>query len=175
MLITRSLFGVYFYVISKAYKGVTVVILDASVDYASRMRHLMDKLGIRVLDWWISGRGWEKKWNNLKPDFSIVDNQMPHRDGLRIVQRMRAYKPEALIMFTHSYQGLIANAIEFNALKAGAATAMEKPFSDEQFLLRVENILSLFPPRKRLQMKKSMSHEEIQAMKSVSDKRETKS
>ena len=131
-------------------------IFEASVDEASMFRHLLEKRGVMVKEWFRKGNGWLQKWLDLKPDITIVDLQLPEVDGMHCVQKMRLYKPEALLIFTHSYTGNLANVIEFNAIKVGANTVLDKPFSEARFMAHLDSAMELFVPRKKLQFKKAL-------------------
>jgi two-component system chemotaxis response regulator CheY len=67
-----------------------------------------------------------KKLENLKqtPEFVLLDHRMPHGDGLEVTKKLISKNPELKIILM---SGDVS--IEDEALNAGAAKFIKKPFS----------------------------------------------
>jgi len=72
--------------------------------------------------------GLEQFGDGSAHDLVLLDQRMPGMEGLEVLQRMRAIKPDARIIMITAY-GTIDLAIE--AMKAGAADFLRKPFTTD--------------------------------------------
>ena len=74
------------------------------------------------------------------PDIMLIDASMPQVDGLTLIRRLREDEQTAgiaLILFTaHGHRDM-----EVDAFRAGADHYLEKPFTADQLLSRVERVL----------------------------------
>lgn len=80
----------------------------------------------------------------LRPDLVITDQQMPNLAGLDLLRRLRSDLPEVPVILITS-EGSEALAVE--AMRAGAADYLTKPFDPEVLLESVRRALSV--PRAR--------------------------
>ncbi len=70
-------------------------------------------------------------------DVVISDIKMPGMDGLELLTRIKAIKPETQVMLMTAY-GSVESAVE--AMKKGAYDYITKPFKIDEMLLRLERI-----------------------------------
>lgn len=80
-----------------------------------------------------------------KPDICLLDVMLPNLDGFSIAKRMQLECPGLPIIFI-SAKNQTKDIIE--GFKSGGNDYLKKPFSLEELLLRIENILTLKRGRK---------------------------
>ena len=80
-------------------------------------------------------------------DLVITDLKMAHMDGLEVLQRARALSPDSEVMVITAF-GTIEEAVA--AMKHGAVDFITKPFSPEEFGVKVDRILNDLAERMRL-------------------------
>ncbi|HVI46419.1 MAG TPA: response regulator transcription factor [Chitinophaga sp.] len=81
--------------------------------------------------------GW-RLYSELKPDVCVIDIMMPKKDGLTLVQEIRAMDTRTPLIF------LTAKSEIQDVLKgfhAGADDYIKKPFSMEELILRIHALL----------------------------------
>jgi signal transduction histidine kinase len=77
---------------------------------------------------------------SLKPSVVLLDYMMPQIDGLETLRKIRSSYPETyVIMFTGKGNEEIAVAL----MKAGASDYILKPFSNQNLVERIENVLKI--------------------------------
>ena len=74
----------------------------------------------------------------LKPDVVTLDVEMPDMDGLDVIKRFKREKPDTEVMVITGYSS-VPSAVE--AIKGGAKDYLAKPFTEEEFMERIENVL----------------------------------
>ncbi len=81
------------------------------------------------------------------PDLVITDLKMAHVDGMDVLRHVKRASPETEVLVITGY-GTIEKAVE--AMKLGAADFLTKPFSPEEFGVKVDRLLSQREERSRL-------------------------
>jgi len=77
---------------------------------------------------------------SLKPSLALLDYMMPGIDGLEALKKIRSGHPDTyVIMFT----GKGSEEIAVELMKAGASDYMLKPFSNQNLIDRIENVLRI--------------------------------
>lgn len=74
-----------------------------------------------------------------RPDLVLTDIRMPGRDGLDVLQQVRAAGPDAPPVIVLTAFGSVEQAVE--AMKAGAFSYLLKPFKRDELRLTVEQAL----------------------------------
>jgi two-component system response regulator HydG len=82
-----------------------------------------------------------------RADLVITDLRMARVDGMQVLQRVRERSPETDVLVITGY-GTVETAVE--AMKNGATDFITKPFSWEEFAVKVERILKDREERERL-------------------------
>jgi len=80
-----------------------------------------------------------KEYNRLKPHLSILDIMLPKKDGYALGSELKSINPQTPIIF------LTARSMETDRVKGfqvGADDYITKPFSNQEFLLRVRALLN---------------------------------
>jgi two-component system, NtrC family, response regulator HydG len=80
-------------------------------------------------------------------DIVITDLKMAHMDGMEVLRLVRERSPETEVLVMTAY-GTIEKAVE--AMKIGAADFLTKPFSSEEFAVKVERLVRDREERERL-------------------------
>jgi len=97
----------------------------------------------------LESRGFEARWStdgkkgydefiNFSPDLSVLDVNMPEKDGFELAKEIRAANRKAPIIF------LTAKSMKEDVVKGfklGADDYIKKPFSMEELILRINAIL----------------------------------
>lgn len=73
-----------------------------------------------------------------KPDVCILDIMLPHKDGLTIADEIRERDQEVPIIFL-SAKSQTADVV--NGFKMGGNDYIRKPFSVEELIVRIDNVL----------------------------------
>ncbi|RAJ81886.1 DNA-binding response OmpR family regulator [Chitinophaga dinghuensis] len=77
-------------------------------------------------------------YRNYKPDVCVVDIMMPKKDGITLVQEIRATDSKTPLLFLTA-KGEIQDVIK--GFHAGADDYIKKPFSMEELILRIHALL----------------------------------
>lgn len=86
------------------------------------------------------GRDAVNEFNKFQPVLCLLDIMLPHRDGYTLAQDIRRINPEIPIIF------LTAKAQTEDVLKgfhSGGNDYVRKPFSMEELIVRIHNLLQL--------------------------------
>jgi DNA-binding response OmpR family regulator len=78
------------------------------------------------------------QFNNHPYDLCVLDVMMPKKDGFELALDIRKVNQEVPIVFLTA-KGMLADKVK--GFKSGADDYITKPFSNEEFLLRIEAIL----------------------------------
>jgi CheY-like chemotaxis protein len=116
----------------------TVLVVDDS-GFARRMlRRMLEEGGFRVEE---ANGGLEamEKYQVAKPDVVLLDIVMGEMGGFEVLEKLRQLDPKvAVVMATADIQTMTKN----EALVAGAAGLVNKPFKPEEVLDEVRRITS---------------------------------
>ncbi len=80
--------------------------------------------------------------HDLNPRLVITDNQMPNLTGLELAQRIGRDLPQIPVIMMSSES---TKALVLEAMRAGAADFLSKPFEPEQMLAAIERALARAP------------------------------
>jgi two-component system response regulator AtoC len=83
------------------------------------------------------------------PEVVFVDNKLPGMQGLEVIMKLKSLDDETAIVFMTAY-GSIETAV--NAMKAGAAEYINKPFSFEEIDVILESIKAKIKISKEIQL-----------------------
>ncbi|HZH66845.1 MAG TPA: response regulator transcription factor [Flavisolibacter sp.] len=83
-----------------------------------------------------------QKFTEVKPDVCILDIMLPHKDGFAIADEIRDKDSDVPIIFLSAKS---ATADVVSGFKTGANDYIRKPFSIEELIARIENVLRIKP------------------------------
>ena len=113
-----------------------VLIVEDEPDIRKVLRVLLETEAYRIIEAESMVRG-EIETRSHKPDLLIVDLGLPDGDGVKLIQRIRAWSPVPIVVVS-------ARSMEeqkIAALDAGADDFVTKPFSAPELLARVRAAL----------------------------------
>ncbi|MFJ1258197.1 response regulator transcription factor [Cupriavidus sp. CuC1] len=120
-----------------------VAIVDDDESVGRAIKRLLRSIGMQA-DAFASGEAFLEHVSSLpsyRPDCVILDIQMPGLNGLEVQQRLAGSGMP--VIFITAYDDI---AVREQALAAGAAAYLRKPFNDELFVMTVRSALGLGPP-----------------------------
>lgn len=124
-----------------------VLIIDDHDSMREGLELLLRRRGHRTLSADSGERGLELLAES-GGDLVITDLKMAHVDGIQVLRRVREGFPDTEVLVITGY-GTIEKAVE--AMKLGAADFITKPFSSEEFAVKVDRLLQDRDERLRLQ------------------------
>jgi UDP-3-O-[3-hydroxymyristoyl] N-acetylglucosamine deacetylase len=116
----------------------TVLVVDDEERIRSSLRGLLSDEGFRVVDTG-NAPGVMEIVAREKPAVVLLDIWMPELDGLELLRRIKAEKPEVHVIMISGHAN-IQNAVA--ATRLGAADFIEKPFSAGGLLTSLERVLA---------------------------------
>src|SRR5215213_3956435 len=79
-----------------------------------------------------------QKFEMAKPDVCVLDVMLPNKDGFSIADEIRAKDPDVPIIFLTAKSD-VSDVV--NGFKTGGNDYIRKPFSMEELIVRIENVL----------------------------------
>jgi len=125
-----------------------VLIIDDHDSMREGLELLLRKRGHRTLSAGSGKGGLEALAENGGVDLVITDLKMSRVDGMEVLRRVKELHPGTDVLLITGY-GTIEGAVE--AMKLGAVDFITKPFSSEEFAMKIERILQARTERERLQ------------------------
>ena len=109
----------------------TVLIVDDAAFMRMMLKDILTKNGFTVVGEAENGAVAVAKYQELKPDLTIMDITMPEMDGLQAVKEIRKIDNQARIIMC-SAMGQQAMVIE--AIQSGAKDFVVKPFQPDRVI-----------------------------------------
>ncbi len=81
-----------------------------------------------------------KRFKAVNPDVCLLDIMLPHKDGFTIADEIRAVNSTVPIIFLSAKSEVTDVVMGF---KSGANDYIRKPYSMEELIVRIENVLKL--------------------------------
>ena len=109
----------------------TVFLVDDEPVLHELYREVLSVNGFEVIAQALNGEEALKVYKDLdvKPDIVILDHRMPKGDGLFVMGEILSLDPEANIIFASA-----DTSVREKALRIGALSFLEKPFSIEDLI-----------------------------------------
>jgi len=101
-------------------------------------------------------------------DLVITDLKMTRMDGLAVLREVKERAPDTEVMVITGY-GTVEKAVE--AMKLGAADFITKPFSSEEFAVKVDRLLVIREERERLRRENTVLRVENVCLKEDAETR----
>lgn len=83
-----------------------------------------------------------QQFEKTRPDVCVLDIMLPHKDGFAIADEIRDIDTQVPIIFL-SAKSQTSDVV--NGFKIGANDYIRKPFSIEELIVRIENVLKIKP------------------------------
>src|SRR3954463_5480956 len=115
----------------------TILVIDDEPNILTTVRRSLELEGYQVV---VAGGGAAGLAKLVEHDIDMVllDVMMPGETGLEVLPKLRAAKPETIVVMM-SGNATIETAVQ--ATKAGAHDFIEKPLSGDKLLITVQNAL----------------------------------
>ena len=124
-----------------------ILIIDDHDSMREGLELLLRRRGHRVL----AASGGQEGLDTLAEDGAdlvITDLKMAKVDGIEVLRKVKETSPETEVLVITAF-GTIEKAVE--AMKLGAADFLSKPFSSEEFAVKVERLVNERAARKELE------------------------
>lgn len=92
------------------------------------------------------------------PDIVFVDNKLPGIQGLEVILKLKELDDEAIIVFMTAY-GSVQTAVQ--AMKNGALEYINKPFSNDEIHMIIENIKNNLDITNEIQLIRRQQREKV--------------
>ena len=114
-----------------------ILVVDDQVDFTLQIKARLEKEGYEVH---VSGSGRDAIRQLTEGRFNLIlsDMRMPQMDGLEFLKEVKSKYHDTGFIFMTAY-GSIESAVE--AIKRGADDYITKPFSPEELILVIKNLL----------------------------------
>jgi DNA-binding response OmpR family regulator len=113
-----------------------LLVVEDDKDIALALRLLLDRSGYAV-DHAGDGRTGLRMVHELHPDLLVLDIGLPVMDGWQVLERVRDISDLPILLLTAHGQ----DADKVRGLRGGADDYLTKPFTNSEFLARVEALL----------------------------------
>ncbi len=116
-----------------------ILVVDDEITIRSIIRYFLEAEGFTVYEVG-NGDEVEAMIAETRPDLVLLDYHMPGKDGIEVLAEMRqciSTKSLPVIMLTANFE----KEVKLEGLKNGANDFLNKPFEEDELLLRVCNIL----------------------------------
>lgn len=117
-----------------------VLMVEDEEDIALIVRYLLERNGFTVEHLADGRAGLERIQSGPAPDLVLMDFMLPFRDGLELVERLRAL-PEWTSVPVLMLTAKAREADIVRALEIGADDYVTKPFQPEELLARIRRLL----------------------------------
>lgn len=120
--------------------GKTILVIDDDTAVRQTVRAILERAGylVREAD---DGEQGMKLYRDARADLVITDLFMPQQDGIETIQQLRAEFPGARILAVSGGASLGAEGPLIDALMLGADETLAKPFSKDELLQRVRELI----------------------------------
>lgn len=118
------------------------ILLEHSFEWASVAKTALHKEGIEVICWNQSGVGWFDTYKDNKPNIFIIDYLLSKRDAFECIRKLRELQSKPYIVFTHAFYGTQATYYETRALRLGADSVVQKPYTPQRMNASLKRYLA---------------------------------
>lgn len=116
----------------------SVLVTDDTLYARLELRHILSTFGYQVVGEAKNGLEAVERYRELRPDLVTMDVSMPEMDGVAAVKRIRDLDPSATILMCTS---MGQRSLVLEALNAGAADFVTKPFRERHVIHRVRKLI----------------------------------
>jgi DNA-binding response OmpR family regulator len=118
-----------------------ILLIDDNESLRTSLRRTLVRAGHDVTD--VPGADAAlREYRRERPDLVITDIVMPDKEGLETIRELRKLDPNAKIIAMSGVAEGRAHPYLTLALRLGASSALEKPFSREEVLTAIAEVLT---------------------------------
>jgi len=118
--------------------GKTVMLVDDAAFMRMMLKDILVKNGYDVIGEAANGLQAIEKYNELKPDLTILDITMPEMDGIQAAKGIRQADGNASIIMCSA---MGQQAMVVDAIQAGARDFIVKPFQADRVIDAVKKVI----------------------------------
>ena len=118
--------------------GSRILIVDDAAFMRMMIKDILTKNGFEVVGEAENGAKAVEKYQELRPDLTMMDITMPEMDGISAVKQIKKIDPAAKVIMC-SAMGQQAMVIE--AIQSGARDFIVKPFQPDRVLEAVRKVI----------------------------------
>ncbi len=116
----------------------SVLVTDDTLYCRLELRNILSSRGYQIVGEAKNGLEAVERFKELRPDLVTMDVVMPEMDGVAAVRQIRMIDPDAtILMCTTTGQ----RSLVMEALNAGAADFVTKPFQDRSVIRSVRKLI----------------------------------
>ena len=116
-----------------------ILIMEDDSSVAQGLQMVLEEGGYGV-DWAMSGQSALDNMRSKDFDLMVADLRLPDMDGMEVIRQMKDERPETEVIVITGYASP-SSAVE--AMKTGVVDYLPKPFSEEEFISKVEKALEV--------------------------------
>lgn len=116
---------------------IRLLLIEDETILAGVVKETLEMKGFEVAHAVNGVQGWEL-YRSFRPDICVIDIMMPKKDGISLVQEIRAIDTVTPLVFLTA-RGEIQDVLK--GFQAGADDYMKKPFSMEELIMRIHALL----------------------------------
>ena len=116
----------------------TVLVVDDSALMRDMIKVMLSEADYEIVGEASDGQQAYEKYKRLKPDLTVMDIVMNHVDGIRSLEMIREYDPNAAVVMCSSMD---QESYVMQALRLGAKEFIVKPFARDDVLGAVSRAL----------------------------------
>lgn len=117
-----------------------ILVVDDEQAICSGCSMILSDLGHKVDSCMTCGEGIEKIMKK-KYDLVLLDLKLPDQDGQGLLKSVKSDNSSRIIVMS----GYATVQCAVNSMKLGAVDFLQKPFTEEQLLTAVNNVVELYP------------------------------
>ncbi|HVL67721.1 MAG TPA: HD domain-containing phosphohydrolase [Vicinamibacterales bacterium] len=117
-----------------------ILIVDDEAANVQLLRRLLERAGFSRIESTTDSREAIARYVEFRPDLILLDLHMPHMDGLAIMEELNQIA-EATYLPILMLTGDVTEEARQEALSRGAKDFLQKPFSNDEVLLRIGTLL----------------------------------
>ena len=114
-----------------------VMLVDDAAFMRMMLKNILEKEGYEIVTEAVNGNDAVAKYQEFKPDVTLMDITMPDKDGIQASKEIKGLDPDAKIVIC-SAMGQQAMVIE--AIQAGCRDFIVKPFDASRVLMAVNAV-----------------------------------
>ncbi len=114
-----------------------VLLMEDESSVAEGLKMVLNEEGFEV-DLAMTGQSALDTWSQKGFDLLVADLRLPDMDGMEVIKRVKEERPQTPVIVITGYAS-VPSAVE--AMKRGVDDYLPKPFTDEEFMARVDKVL----------------------------------
>jgi signal transduction histidine kinase len=120
-----------------------LLIVDDCIANISLLRNMLHRVGYTQIDSITDPRETVARVEEFRPDLIILDQNMPHLDGIAVMRQLSQIIPRETFLPVLVLTGDATDITKRKALAAGASDFLTKPFDSSELFIRIRHLLQI--------------------------------